>query len=151
MEEDGKLPSRMIAILDTNHLRELVSESSDPGKRLWERIDENDAEVFASIVVVEESIQGWLALLRRHDAGPGQVGVYARMQETLEAAVGLGILPFDVDAAEIFVELRRSFRRHGTMDLKIAAICLAHDAILLTRNHVDFRDIPSLRVQDWLG
>jgi tRNA(fMet)-specific endonuclease VapC len=36
------------------------------------------------------------------------------------------------------------------MDLKIAAICLAHDALLLTRNLVDFRRVPGLRVEDWL-
>lgn len=36
------------------------------------------------------------------------------------------------------------------MDLKIAAICLAHDAMLLTRNLSDFRHIPGLRVENWL-
>lgn len=33
------------------------------------------------------------------------------------------------------------------MDLKIAAICLAHDAMLLTRNVADF---SGLRVENWL-
>jgi tRNA(fMet)-specific endonuclease VapC len=36
------------------------------------------------------------------------------------------------------------------MDLKIAAINLVHDAILLTRNLVDFAKIPGLRVENWL-
>jgi len=36
------------------------------------------------------------------------------------------------------------------MDLKIAAICLAHDATLLTRNVADFQNIPGLRVENWL-
>lgn len=40
--------------------------------------------------------------------------------------------------------------RIGTMDLKIAAICLAHDATLLTRNLVDFEKVPGLRVENWL-
>jgi tRNA(fMet)-specific endonuclease VapC len=35
------------------------------------------------------------------------------------------------------------------MDLKIAAIVLARDAILLSRNLDDFRQIPDLRVEDW--
>lgn len=36
------------------------------------------------------------------------------------------------------------------MDLKIAAICIAHDAMLLSRNLVDFEKVPGLRVENWL-
>jgi tRNA(fMet)-specific endonuclease VapC len=140
----------MFAILDTNHLCELVSQTSEAGSRLRKRIQAEGIEVFTAIVVVEETVRGWLGLLKRRAAGPAQVDVYARMQETLEAAVKLGVLAFDHDAARIFVELRRSFRRAGTMDLKIAAICLAHDATLLTRNGTDFTGIPGLRVENWL-
>ena len=36
------------------------------------------------------------------------------------------------------------------MDPKIAAICLAHDALLLTRNLADFARVAGLRVENWL-
>ena len=140
----------MLAILDTNHLRELVSQSSTLGGRLRDRIEAEGAEVFVGIVVVEEAMHGWMALLNRLIAGPDQVEVYAHMKMSLEAAVKLGVLPFDQDAAAIFVGLRRTFRRLGTMDLKIAAICLAHDVTLLSRNLADFNGIPGLRVDNWL-
>ena len=39
--------------------------------------------------------------------------------------------------------------RVGTMDFRIAAIALAHDALLLSRNLTDFRKVPGLRVEDW--
>ena len=42
----------MFAILDTNHLRELVSHTSLPGRRMRDRIEAAKAEVFAGIVVV---------------------------------------------------------------------------------------------------
>jgi tRNA(fMet)-specific endonuclease VapC len=35
------------------------------------------------------------------------------------------------------------------MDLKIAAIAIANDAILLTRNLKDFGQIEELRAEDW--
>jgi tRNA(fMet)-specific endonuclease VapC len=35
------------------------------------------------------------------------------------------------------------------MDLKIAAICLANDATLLTRNSTDFGKVPALRTENW--
>jgi tRNA(fMet)-specific endonuclease VapC len=38
----------------------------------------------------------------------------------------------------------------GTQDLKIACICLAHEATLLTRNVADFTPVPGLRVENWL-
>jgi tRNA(fMet)-specific endonuclease VapC len=139
----------MVAILDSNHLRELVS-ASDLGHRFRERISRTDTTVFTCIIVVEESMQGWLALLHRSEPEPDQVGAYERMQESLSASVALGVLPFDADAATVFLALRKELRRVGAMDLKIAAICLVHDAVLLTRNLVDFSKVPGLRVENWL-
>jgi predicted nucleic acid-binding protein len=37
------------------------------------------------------------------------------------------------------------------MDLKIAAVVLARDATLLTRNLSDFRRIDNLKIEDWMS
>jgi len=60
------------------------------------------------------------------------------------------LLPFDADAAAKFKSLQRLRLRAGTMDVKIAAICLTHDLTLLTRNVRDFDGIPSLRIDNWV-
>ena len=62
----------------------------------------------------------------------------------------LTILPFDESAARLFENLKRQRLRCGTMDLKIAAICLVHDGLLLTRNLSDFAKVPGLRAENWL-
>ncbi len=59
------------------------------------------------------------------------------------------VLGFDDRAASEFQRLRSLKIRIGTMDLKIAAIAFSHNATLLTRNLVDFQQVPGLKVEDW--
>ncbi len=69
------------------------------------------------------------------------------------AVEGLGsitVLDFDEESAEEFHQLQSQRLTIGSMDLKIAAICLSHDALLLSRNLVDFNKVPGLRVENWL-
>jgi tRNA(fMet)-specific endonuclease VapC len=58
-------------------------------------------------------------------------------------------VPFDIRAAEQFQQLRKQYPRLDTMDLKIAAIALTNNAILLTRNQKDFGQIQGLNIEDW--
>jgi len=139
----------MFVVLDTNHYDELANDSGC-GRSARRRIENCQADVFISIVSVQESVQGWMALINRKRAGREQVRAYARFQNCIEALAKLTILPFDESAARVFENLRRQRLRSGTMDLKIAAICLAHDGLLLTRNLSDFEKVPGLRVENWL-
>jgi tRNA(fMet)-specific endonuclease VapC len=59
------------------------------------------------------------------------------------------VLPYDDGAAAVFSSLQRQRIRIGTMDLRIGAIALTHDALLVSRNLPDFKRIPHLRVEDW--
>lgn len=95
-------------------------------------------------------MQGWIADINRHASGRAQVTAYRHFLIALKAMELFTILPFDDEDAEQFHRLRVAQRRTGTMDLKIAAICVSHDAILLTRNLADFIGLPGLRVENWL-
>jgi tRNA(fMet)-specific endonuclease VapC len=46
--------------------------------------------------------------------------------------------------------MQRQRIRVGSQDLKIASIALVNDALLLTANLRDFRQVPGLRVENWL-
>jgi hypothetical protein len=61
----------------------------------------------------------------------------------------ISLLLFDTRSAEQFQQLRKQYPRHDTMDLKIAAIVLTHNATLLTRNQKDFGQIQGLKIEDW--
>ena len=63
---------------------------------------------------------------------------------------GYHIALFDEPAADRFSELKAMKVRIGTMDLKTAAIALAHGALLLTANKRDFEKVPGLRFENWL-
>jgi tRNA(fMet)-specific endonuclease VapC len=139
----------MFVVLDTNHYNELTNDSAI-GRKAQTRIEAVGADVFISIISVQETIQGWLGLINRHRAGHDQVHAYARFQNSVETLTKLPILPFDEAAARTFENLKRQRVRVGTMDLKIASICLVHDALLLTRNLADFEQVPGLKKENWL-
>ena len=66
----------------------------------------------------------------------------------------LPILPFDAEAARRYGELRADLERQGTpigdADIRIAAIALVRELIVVTGNVRHFQRIPHLTVENWL-
>ena len=62
------------------------------------------------------------------------------------------IVPFDDAAAEQLDHLSKiaGLKRVGRADLLIASIALANDATLVTRNLRHFRQVPNLKVVNWV-
>jgi len=139
----------MFAVLDTDHFSELVR-GSLAGWHLRDEIEGRKAQVFVTVITAQEAFEGWFALINRQKAGLAQTPAYTQFLKSLETLVKFAILPFDEDAARVFERLQEQRIRIGTMDLKLASICLAHEATLLTRNVVDFGKVPHLRVENWL-
>ena len=80
---------------------------------------------------------------------PGHDLARVRLGQLFNVLGDWEIVPFDERAADQFKRLRRQRIRIGTMDLKIAATAISHDALLLSRNLADFRRVDGLRVEDW--
>jgi tRNA(fMet)-specific endonuclease VapC len=139
----------VFVVLDTDHFIELVAGGALAG-RISLRATGTEADLFSTIVTAQEVMQGWLAAINRERAGNDQLTAYARFHAALRDLQKLTLIPFDADAVARFHELQRLCPRIGTMDLKIAAICIAHETVLLSRNLVDSGKIPGLRVGNWL-
>jgi len=64
------------------------------------------------------------------------------------------LLEYDRACALEFGRLRGQLRRQGTpvgrLDLMIASTALVHDLTLVTHNTQDFKNVPGLRLEDWL-
>ena len=62
-------------------------------------------------------------------------------------------LPFDDSAAQQYGQIRATLERNGTPiganDMLIAAIALAHDLTVVTRNVGEFSRVTGLRVEDF--
>lgn len=138
-------------LLDTDHLTLLKYPASERSVRLSEKLRMRPGEVVAiSIVSIEEQMRGWLAAIAKERLAKRQVFGYAELANLFEYFRSYTILLFDERAAEQFDNLRASKIRLGTMDLKIAAIALVNQALLLSANRCDFEQVPGLRVESWL-
>ena len=138
-------------LLDTDHLSVLMDEQQAQYAGLAMRlVASSDQDFWTSVVSLEEHFRGWTAEIARRKKPIDQVSPYERLERLVEFYAGWRILSFDAKAANTFTHLKRQHRRIGTQDLKIAAIALANDALLLTANSVDFERIAGLRLEDWL-
>ena len=91
-----------------------------------------------------------LSRLKRCRTSREEIPIYAKLQGSVAVFADWDILAWDEEAVDRFEELRRQKIRIGTMDLKIASIGLAYDATVLTRNTVDFDQVPGLQIENWL-
>lgn len=133
-------------ILDTDHLslqqRGVVS--------LWPRLVENQPrEIAITIITAEEQLRGRFLQLSQARTSAQYIDAYAKLHFALDWISRFRILDYDAQADDIFTSLRKQKIRIGTSDLRIAAIALATGSTLLTRNAIDFDQIPGLVTDNW--
>lgn len=105
--------------------------------------------VYTTVITVREQRRGRLAVVDQVQEGPALVQAYAKLQATLRYFNHVNVLPFTPTAAEKLQDLRDQRVRIGTQDLRIAAMVLSVDGILVTSNRRDFDRVAGLRLEDW--
>jgi tRNA(fMet)-specific endonuclease VapC len=135
--------------LDTDCLTFLNYEDAPVAKHIYARLKQRGEALTTTIVSFEEQMRGWMAYLNAAKTLSDQVAAYGFLAQHLQLFRGVHVLPFDSAAAARYQEFRSLKLRVSSMDLKIAAIVLAHNATLVTRNLKHFNRIPDLKIEDW--
>jgi tRNA(fMet)-specific endonuclease VapC len=138
-------------ILDTDHFTVLRYADDSRYPILTNRLlASEDQRIVTTVITVEEQMRGWLAEISRWRDIRRQRAAYDRLAMLVEFLSDWETLRIEEAAVDQFEQLRRHRIRIGTQDLKIAAITLAHRALLLSANLRDFRRVPGLNVVNWL-
>ena len=147
----SKAKSQVIYILDTDVFTLCELPDSPEYLRLHSHVLELEEEdrLVTTIVTYEEQTRGWLAYAAKSRETRHQIKAYDRLKRHLLTYLSFEVLDFDSAAAKEFDRLRRLKLAVGTADLKIAAIALSNNGMLLSRNLKDFQKVPELNVADW--
>ena len=138
-----------MTVFDTDVLVEILAGNSEFVERAA-AIPPDQQSI--TIVTVEEILRGRLHAVRQAEAGQGRVSVvaaYGLFAESVSDFQRLLVLPYTTGADALFRQWRQQKVRVATHDLRIAAICVANQATLASRNRRDFDQVPGLAVEYW--
>lgn len=136
-------------VLDTNTLTHLFNGH----ERVVERFENEEDDIGTTIVCHIEILKGRFAMLLTAADGQELQRAQQWLDETMENLAKIPkLLPIDAVSADEFDRLRanKKLKKIGRADLLIAAITLANKATLVTRNEKDFRQVPGLKVENWV-
>lgn len=136
-------------LLDTDTLIHLYAGNSKVVERL-KAVE--DSEIGITIITKVEVLRGRIDYLLKAETGVDLLKAQELLFRTEELLSELFIVPISQVASIEFERLRAvsKFRKIGRGDLLIASITLANRAILVTRNTRHFKQIPGLRVENWV-
>jgi tRNA(fMet)-specific endonuclease VapC len=140
-----------VILLDTDHLTVLKYTDSERHALLHGRLVTAAPElVGTSIVNVEEQMRGWLSAIAKEKKLLRQMTAYRELTDLFEFFAKFNIISLSAEAVDLFTGFRKSGIKIGTMDLKMACIAVANNALFLTANRRDFEKVPGLRFENWL-
>jgi tRNA(fMet)-specific endonuclease VapC len=133
-------------ILDTDHVSLFQRGHPPIVKRLAETAP---TDISITIITLEEQIRGRFNMIRRAASPSELILAYQNLHITFDSLKSFDILDFSSAASTIYSSLLEYKIKTGTQDLRIAAIALSLNGILVTRNQRDFAKVPNLILEDW--
>jgi tRNA(fMet)-specific endonuclease VapC len=139
----------VLYVVDTDHVSMWLENQPD----ICRKAALHDQEIAITIVTVQEVFNGWTGRLNDPSQSNRQVALYAKLSRVVTFLKKVRVLDFDDEAERIFRQLLTTYptlrKNRIQRDMRIAAIAIANDGIVVTRNQRDFSQIPKLNLQDW--
>lgn len=145
----------MVFVLDTDH----ISSFQRNHQPLLQRLNcIESSELSITVISVVEILEGCLSKIKqeitkikgkknRLESGSSIDKYYALLISSIEFFSKIRVLDFGAGASRKHQEIKGL--NIGDQDLRIAAIVLSVDGILLTRNKRHFGKVPGLKFEDW--
>jgi tRNA(fMet)-specific endonuclease VapC len=113
----------------------------------------NGADVAISIITVQEIFNGWVVRINGAKTVEELVTLYEQLHKAILLFKRVPVLNFDQTASQqltlLFQENPSLAKQRLQKDMRIAAIALSLNAILVTRNSRDFSQVPRIVIEDW--
>lgn len=110
------------------------------------------ADKVVPVVALEEVFRGRLDAIRKAQAGRIKLTLdraYDLFRDAVTETRPYQILPYTPTADALVRQWLSNKIRVGSNDLRIAAICIVHEATLATRNARDYAQVPGLTFDVW--
>jgi tRNA(fMet)-specific endonuclease VapC len=112
--------------------------------RVWQKFNQHGGQIAISTIVIAE-----LSVAAR------RFGNTSRFATGLEQLIShLEVLPFDLDCARSFGDIRSELLRQGkpapATDMLIAATAQVHKLWLVTHNRAHFEKVADIQIVDWI-
>jgi len=132
-------------LFDTDTLSNIVKQKPS-GPLLGKLHDLPKALQFTSAINVGEIYYG-------ANKSPRKEKILKAFEESVFPNVN--ILPFDGESGRVFGIMKADLEKRGIgcsePDLRIAAVTIQHNLILITGNTKHFQNIPGLRIENWMA
>jgi tRNA(fMet)-specific endonuclease VapC len=122
-------------------------------RKVASRIEQvGEQNVATTIVTAIEIIRGRHEYLLKAADGAQLLRAQQLLNASEEMLMDIQIFRVDAEVAAEFDRLRqiKRLKKTGRADLLIGCITLAHRATLVTRNDDHFRQIPGLKIENWV-
>jgi len=132
----------MTYILDTNACIFWLKNVGNVRQRVNEHTEDRITTNIVSVAELYFGVENSAEQHRQHN--------HEKLEELISV---IGYAPFSIAAAQFFGQHKAALRKIGQpiadLDLMIAAIALAEQAVLVTDNLKHFERIPGLRLENW--
>ncbi|PSB03711.1 type II toxin-antitoxin system VapC family toxin [Merismopedia glauca] len=136
-------------ILDTDCVSLFLEGNQQIGKEAAAKFP----DVGITIVTVQEIFNGWVGRINDPSQAHQLVSLYTKLWRATEFFKRVTIFNFNETSqiyhANLLAENKLLAKKRLEKDTRIAAIVLANNGIMVTRNRKDFSLIPSLQIEDW--